>query len=135
MVVSGAIWLRAAKRPAERERVLTPQEVAAMDIRYDLRRRSPTRGDETTPDAALECSRRRVRLTILLPIGSEEGAYDVVLSRPGNAAIVARSVAHRSKGISVLQVQLDLTNATAGRYNLRIQQVGSLWHDFPLNLR
>jgi hypothetical protein len=125
--------LRVAPPPPQQH----PPQQPVVEARLDLRRWSPIRGEEgtgagTSPE--LRLPRSRLRLTVLLPIGSEEGAYDIVLSRAGNVVATARSDAELTDGITLLQAQMDLTLATAGQYKLRIQRVGSLLREYPVKL-
>jgi hypothetical protein len=69
-----------------------------------------------------------------LPIGSEEGAYEIALSRTGKVVAGARSEAELTDGITHLQAEIDLTQASAGQYGLRIHRVGSILRDYPVRL-
>ncbi len=147
-IISAGLWMRGV-RPGPSSRSAADFKVAPLppqqqppqqpllEARLDLRRWSATRGEEgagagSSPE--LRLPRSRLRLTILLPVGSEEGAYETVLSRDGNVVATARSDAGLTDGITLLQAQMDLTQATAGQYRLRIQRVGSLLRDYPVKL-
>lgn len=143
-IIGAVLWITGlmpgtTSPPAGGQRVAPPppQERPLLDAQLDLRRWSPTRGehdDQPGNGAVLRLPRGRLRITVLLPVGSEEGAYELVLSRSGNVAAAARSEAGLRDGVTVLQAHLDLTQAAAGQYSLRIQRVGSLWHDYPVKL-
>lgn len=114
-----------------------PQERPFLDAQLDVRRWSPVRGEHDVQlgsGAVLRLPRGRLRITVLLPIGSEEGAYEFVLSRSKTVVATARSEAGLRDGVTVLHAHLDLTQASAGQYSLRIQRVGSFWQDYPVRL-
>lgn len=75
-----------------------------------------------------------MRLSIQLPIGSEEGPYEIAVSRAGNVVASARSDAELIDGITLLRAEMDLTPATTGEHRLRIQRIGSLLRDYPVKL-
>ncbi len=100
----------------------------------DLRPLSAIRGQGTPVDAVLTLPRSRLRITVQLPVGSEDGAYDVAVSRDGRPLRSLEGVASSQAGVTTLTVQVDLTGLGAGRYVFGVRRVGSAWQEYPLRL-
>lgn len=102
----------------------------------DLRHLSPTRGEERAEAGAavltLPCG--RLRVTIQLPVGSEEGAYDVAVSQAGRVLVSGQGVARVQDGVAVLTVPMDLRSLGSGRYAFGVRRVGTGWQEYPLRL-
>jgi hypothetical protein len=130
LVVIGAAVLTGVgrgwfQRPAE------PLIAAVLD----LRPLSPTRGEEPAiAGAVLMLPRGRLRVTVQLPVGSEEGTYDVAVSQAGRPMQSARGVARNQDGVTVLTVQMNLRILGPGRYAFGVRRVGSGWQEYPLRL-
>jgi hypothetical protein len=113
------------QRPAE------PLMVAILD----LRPLSPTRGVEP-PEAGAVLTLRRGRLgiTVQLPVGSEEGAYDVAVMLSGRVLQSGQGTARAQDSVMVLTVRMDLRSLGPGRYAFGVRRVGSAWQEYPLRL-
>jgi len=113
----------------------TPPDVAIakLPVELDIRRfrvfRSPQEQAEPAP---LVLPRGWLTLTLLLPVGSEPGAYDLQLldgagdpitSAPGQAAI--------RNFITTLEATIDARTVPPGRYQLALRRPGEDWHVFP----
>ena len=106
----------------------------------DLRNRKtigiddPPAADET-PVGAFRT--RRLRLTIFLPHGSEEGEYEVQILRKAGAplATLGGSTSFDEDQNLVLQLQPDLTGSPLGRHVLGVRKAGSPWTHYPITLR
>lgn len=111
-----------------------PVEVASLD----LRGRSPVRG-ETAPEAGdlPVVPAGRVELTVILPIGSEEGEYEVaVLRSAGEPPLVSgRSQAELKRQNVVLQAGLDLSNVEPGRYYCGLRRGEFRWSYYGIEVR
>jgi hypothetical protein len=101
-------------------------------VTLDLRGRGATRGiDEThTPSTRrLQLPRRRLSLAIYLPIGSEEGLYEVNLVKvAGESVLRASGTATFEKPVVVLHLFVDLSNVSPGVYQLQMRQLQRSWH-------
>jgi hypothetical protein len=108
-----------------------------QQARLDLRPFTVTRGDERTkePDG-LVLSRGRLKTTILLPVGSEPGEYDVQIldadlksraSSAGRAAII--------NYVTTLETTFDTSALPPGSYQLAVRREGEDWRLFPTQLR
>jgi hypothetical protein len=103
------------------------REIAgSQQLVLDLRAKSVSRGD--TPDKQGEGTtprlpRTRLSLSIQLPIGSEDGIYDVALvSSVGQLLLEARGEAKLQNFVEVLPVQVNLADLAPGLYQLRLRR-------------
>ncbi len=108
-----------------------------QQARLDLRPFAVTRGDESKKEPeGLVLSRARLKATILLPVGSEPGEYEVQIldadlksraSSTGSAAIVDY--------VTTLETTLDTSALPPGSYQLAVRRQGDDWRLFPASLR
>ncbi len=100
----------------------------------DLRGKSVTRGEVPPPDERpLVLPGHRLALTVYLPFGSEEGKYDLQISKKSEKPILAtEGFAQIRNGVTRLQVRLDLTTVSSGTYLLEIRQQGHYWNSYPV---
>jgi hypothetical protein len=126
LAVGGWLWVRS--RPSG-------QTAAVMVL--DLRGRAMVRG-ESTPDASqppLEVSRNARRLNLELPIGSNEGVYDVALLNPSGTELFRTSATAKLENhIVVLRADVDLAGVSPGSYFLGVRQAGLEWTRFSVRL-
>ena len=84
----------------------------------------------------VELNRRASSLTILLPVGSAAGAYEIrIVTRSGNSALDANGTAELQTGITRLQVTSDLRSLSPGSYILQIRRAGTEWNSYSLVIR
>ena len=125
LAVGGLLWMRS--RPSA--------QTAAVVL--DLRGRAAVRG-EPPPDASqppLEVPRKARSLTLELPIGSNEGSYDVALLNPNGAELFRTSAAARLEDhVVVLRADVDVASVPPGSYFLGVRQPGLEWTRFPIRL-
>ena len=101
----------------------------------DLRPLSPTRGEEPAiAGAVLTLRRGRLGITIQLPVGSEDGAYDVAVMLSGRVLQSGQGTARAQDSVMVLTVRMDLRSLGPGRYAFGVRRVGSAWQEYPLRL-
>jgi hypothetical protein len=102
----------------------------------DLRAWSAPRNDrpgETKPE--LRLPREPIHLSIYLPIGSEDGLYEVALQRPGQIpSLEARGEARLRGHIEVLEVKVNTSALMPGSYLLRLRRAAAGWSEFPVRL-
>ena len=80
--------------------------------------------------------RGRVNATILLPVGSSPGDYDVrILDRDLRARTTARGSAEIRNYITTLEAVIDVSAVEAGDYQLTLRRDGGEWQMFPLRVR
>jgi len=103
----------------------------------DLRDWSVARGVEPNPGVKpLEVNREASRLSILLPLGSSEGRYDVrIATSSGESLATASGIASVKKGVTAVQVAISLSSVSPGTYILQIRKAGLDWNSYPLTVR
>ena len=126
LAVAGWMWVRS--RP-------TGQTAAVVVL--DLRGRSTARGENPpeTSQPPLEVPRSAKSLNLELPIGSNEGAYDVALLDPsGSEHLRTSAKAKLEDHIVVIRVHVDLAGVSPGSYFLGLRQPGLEWRRFPVRV-
>ena len=113
------------------------ESFVAQTAVLDLRDRSAARGGEPTPgEQPLEVSRGVKRLNVYLPLGSAEGPYELRIAiTTGSAIFTTNGVASLKDGVTSIEVAVDLSSASSGRYVLQIRRPNSEWSSYPLSLR
>jgi hypothetical protein len=102
----------------------------------DLRNRGVTRGANSKQEPGLDLPKGQLKLTIYLPIGSEEGEYEVRISGQQKGIVAtAKGQASIQDHIDVLAVDVDTSSFPAGKYSLAIRQAGWGWNRYPLQLK
>lgn len=114
-----------------------PQVQTVALVVLDLRGRATVRG-ENPPETAqppLEVPRNARSLNLELPIGSNEGTYDVALLNPSGTEFFRTSAMARLEDhIVVLRADVDLAGASPGSYFLGLRQRGTEWIRFPIRV-
>jgi hypothetical protein len=108
-----------------------------QQARLDLRPFAVTRGDERAKDPeGLVLSRALLKATILLPVGSEPGDYEIQIldgdlksraSSTGSAAIIDY--------VTTLETTLDTSALPPGSYQLAVRREGEDWRLVPVQMR
>jgi hypothetical protein len=111
------------------------QRISEVDL--DLRKYSVTRSEQAqTPPPPLSLQRSRLTTTILLPVGSEPGPYEVqVLDSELRSMASASGQAVIRNYITTLQTALDLRSLPPGAYQLALRRQGDEWRMFPAGLK
>jgi hypothetical protein len=127
VVVAGWLWVRS--RPLG-------QNTAVVVL--DLRGRATVRGDSGPEPSQppLAVPRNARSLTLDLPMGSNEGAYDLALLDPSGAELFrTNATAKLENHTVVLRADVDLAGVSPGSYFLGVRQIGLEWTRFPISLR
>jgi hypothetical protein len=113
------------------------ESLVAQTAVLDLRNRSVPRGGELNPDEqALEISRGVKHLNVYLPLGSAEGPYEMrIATTDGSAVLTTGGVASLKDGVTSIQVVVDISSASSGRYVFRVRKPNSEWSSYALMLR
>ena len=115
-------------------REIARSQELVLDLRLNSVSRSETpdkQGDGTTP----RLPRTRLSLSIQLPIGSEDGIYDVALvSSVGQLSVEARGEAKLQNFVEVLPVQVNLADLAPGLYQLRLRRAQTQWSSYSVVL-
>jgi hypothetical protein len=124
------------QQPIAREEPAAPVYEQAL---LDLRGHSPARSQTPAPTPAqseLALPRGRLTLTIVLPVGSEEGNYSIRLGRPGEEAVLAaRGRAEINDGTTSFEVRIHTSNLSPGQYVLGVRQEPWAWAEYKVELR
>jgi hypothetical protein len=103
----------------------------------DLRGRATVRGEGTpeTSQPPLQVPRSAKTLNMELPVGSNEGTYDVAVINPTGAEFFRTSATARFEDhVVVLRANVDLAGVPPGSYFLGVRQPGLEWTRFPIRL-
>jgi len=126
LAVGGWLWVRSR-----------PSGQTAAVVVLDLRGRATVRG-ESTPEASqppLQVPRSAKTLNLELPIGSNEGTYDVALLNASGAELFRTSAtAKLDNHIVALRAEVDLAGIAPGSYFIGVRQSGLEWTRFPIRL-
>ncbi len=126
VAVAGWLWVRSR-----------PQVQTAAVVVLDLRGRATVRG-ENLPEGSqppLGVPRNGKTLNLELPIGSNEGAYDVALLNSNGAELYRTSATAKLEDhIVVLRAEVDLAGVSPGSYFLGLRQPGLEWKRFPIRV-
>jgi hypothetical protein len=114
-----------------------PQVQTAVIVVLDLRGRATARRENPpeTSQPPLEAPRNAKSLNLELPIGSNEGAYDVALLNSSGAELFRTSATAKLEDhIVVLRADVDLAGVSPGSYFLGLRQRGLEWMRFPIRV-
>lgn len=107
----------------------TPYEIA-----LDLRPWSRTRGEDDVKAPFLRVPARLLKLRLTLPLGSDDGVYDLEI-RPAigaEALKASKGNATIRNGDTRIEVEFDLSGIPAGRYTLLYRHADASWHEVPI---
>jgi hypothetical protein len=121
------------KEPSPQQPTPNNFEMAVLD----LRNRSPIRGDRqpSNSDELTSLPTRRLELSVYLPIGSEEGEYEMQILRNADPPLVTQkgTASLRDQNV-VVHIRTDLTGISPGRYLLRLRRANFGWRYYPVSL-
>jgi len=110
---------------------------ASRTVIVDLRNRSIARGTEPLPgEPPVEITRTATHLKFYLPLGTDEGPYDIRLAAEnGEHALTVSGKARIDSGATSLAVNVDLSSLSPGSYRLQLRANGSQWKSYPVQLK
>jgi hypothetical protein len=114
-----------------------PVEDLAVRIEVDLRPYAVTRSNSEPPSAKpLVFPQSMLRATVILPVGSEPGEYELqLLDTTRQRRVSSTSAARLQDYRTTFEVTLDLRPLGAGSYQLAIRRRGESWRSFPVEIR
>jgi hypothetical protein len=117
----------------------TPTTITAV-VRVDLRPFALVRNEVQDPpqskQVAATFSRQAIRLEISLPVGSDEGKYDVRLMDSELRALMSSSAATAfTDHIVSISVAFDLSRLAPGSYVLGVHGPDGNWRTYPVAIR
>jgi hypothetical protein len=114
----------------------TVNETVSQVASLDLRPLAVTRSEEQKSAGPLEVPRGRVNATILLPVGSSPGVYEVrILDRDLRVRASTTGSAEIRNYITTLEASVDTGGLDVGDYQLTLRREGGEWQMFPLRVR
>jgi hypothetical protein len=138
LLLAAAVGWFALSGDRARDDGADPAPSGAADLRaeLDLRNYAVTRSDQAAdPQPPLVLPRGRVELTLLLPVGSEPGPYEVRLIDDNLQTRAAGSGSAELRDyVTRLHTSLHLSSVAPGRYNLALRQAAEAWQLFPVQL-
>jgi hypothetical protein len=136
ILIAVGVWLYLYTGSPPGDRVRVPV-IAEADARIDLRPYAVARSEQKPvglPPIAL--SSQRLRVTVLLPTGSEPGPYALrLLDSASREVISATAIAEIRDFVTTLQTTVDLRSLPAGDYQLGVRRQGEDWHSYPVSVR
>jgi hypothetical protein len=138
LLVLGLFWKHGpAKQPYTKESVAkeapAPVLTATLDYRNWTTERSGQSGPPPTEPPHL--TRARLDLTIMLPIGTEDGSFKVQFRTNNNRSVSEATGTGTWDGTAeALKIRADLRGVPAGRYTVAIQSPNSSVRLYPLVL-
>ncbi len=149
ITVGVAVWYYVRpvqERPPQPEPTIVQQPPApqpAPPIQYevavvDLRNRSPVRGEQQPGQAepvVASLPTKPLDLSVYLPIGSEEGRYEMQILRDPDRPLVSltESAIFENRNV-VLRIRTDLTGLAPGRCLLGLRRANFRWSYYPVAL-
>jgi hypothetical protein len=114
----------------------TADDTARQIASLDLRPLAVTRSEDAKSAKPLEVPRGRVNATILLPVGSSPGSYEVrILDGDLRVRASAKGSAEIRNYVTTLEAAIDLSAVDVGDYQLTLKREGGEWQMFPLRVR
>lgn len=135
--LTGVWWLTRGESSEQNSAVASLANPTPVQAELDLRRFSVLRSEQTTADAAaVQLPAKLVDVTLLLPVGSEPGSYDVqMLDGNLRSKSEATGTAVITDFVTTLNVRLNLLGLAPGAYQLAVRRQGDSWRMFPAQLR
>jgi hypothetical protein len=136
LAVAG-FWFALRQTDDTRSAAVSTGQTASQAASLDLRPLAVTRSDEQKAAATpLEIPRGRVNATILLPVGSSPGAYELrILDGDLRVRASAKGSAEIRNYITTLEAIIDAGSLDAGEYQLTLRREDGEWQMFPLRVR
>jgi len=136
-IVLGYVALRT---PAGDSPVQTQVERPLQAALLDLRNFSVVRGDSPRTAAnfeTLQLNRSALDLTVQLPIGAEEGPYELqIIGKDSQSPLATtRGEAKIENFITTLHATIDTSDISPGEYRLALRHADFSWRYYPLALR
>jgi hypothetical protein len=117
--------------------MLTREAGTSTSITRDLRHYAQVRSDRPQlSEPAFDLPPRLIRLNLVLPNGSEPGAYDIeVRGTADQSRATASGHATLQDFIMRLSTDIDLRSAARGPSQLAIRRPGEDWQRFPVRIQ
>ena len=111
--------------------VTAPPPVATVVV--NLASLVRTRGEGTPNGDRITLPAKRLRVTFIMPIGSEPGRYEVQIIRPGGDPVVDTiATASISDGVTSFEVEVALETLKSSSLTLTVRPPGLNWQRYPI---
>lgn len=136
VLIAGVAWFVAGSRPSPSDSAPVSQ-TAELRTELDLRKFAVTRSDQGSEQATpVSLPIGHVDLTLLMPVGSEPGPYDIqVLDSNLKSIASAHGVGEIRNYVTTIQVPIDLRAVPPGSYQLAVRREGDDWRLFPARVQ
>lgn len=130
LIAVGAYMLRS--RPLRETAQIAPEPAT-----LDLKDGSGVRGDAKTLGRAVPVlPRKKLELTVVLPFGSEAGAYQFrLVDGEGRVLTSGEATATLASGTTTMKAMLNTSELREGDYRFAIRQQALDWIIYPVRLR
>ena len=137
VVAAGTWWLTKGESSSPAPQVASAPESTSLRAELDLRKFAVLRSEQAAErQEPVVVPTGVVELTLLLPVGSEPGPYDIqVLDADLKPLSTAHSVAEIQDFITTLRATLDLRKVPPGAYQLAVRRQGDDWRMFPARIK
>jgi|SRR6516164_2527755 len=111
--------------------------VAYIPFSLDLSALSRERGGEAEPSQPrrIAVPSSALDLTLTLPLGTQEGPYDLKLSTGGRIVWSNSALAYLQEGTTLIRVEADFSQVPEGDYDLEVQSSGGNRLVQPLSIQ
>ena len=122
-----------AENPPTSAPTPVPPQTAIATL--DLRPYGVTRGRGGEPQIEPTLRRNRLSLAMYLPVGSEEGRYDLRIMNSDLQTVLTKYVeAKLAQQVVTIGTDLDLRSLQPGRYSLALRPSGGDWRTYPMTV-
>jgi hypothetical protein len=136
VIVGTLAWLLLAGRDSIVPTGAPPPSDTPVSAQLDLRKYALMRGERQADTAPISLPRGQLNLTLLLPVGSEPGEYEIQIK---DSSLTSRAsttgTAEIREFVTTLEVSLDTGALPPGTYELALRQPGADWRLIPVQVR
>jgi len=127
LLAASALWFTLHSRFA-----LVTDETAVLDLRgYSIERGHQPQAKQPL----LEIGRRTKHLILYLPMGTEEGKYEIaLLKNTGDELLRTTGTAQFDKHVAILKADIDFSSVPSYSYFLGVRLPGLEWTEFPVRV-
>jgi hypothetical protein len=133
--LAGAWWVSDDRTASPAPQVASAGR-SPVRAKLDLRKFVAVRSEQAGPEAPpVWLPASVVDVTLLLPVGSEPGPYDVqLLDSNLRSQSQATGDGRIENFVTTIRVRMDLQNIASGHYQLAVRRQGDSWRMFPARI-
>ncbi|HZW05293.1 MAG TPA: hypothetical protein VFF58_00155 [Candidatus Nitrosotalea sp.] len=139
LMIAGAWFVLSNQRsrPPQEQPGQTAPAAAELRAELDLRKYSVARTDQSARELPpVSLPRGRLTATILLPVGSEPGPYEVQILDSNLRSVTSASGDSEIRDfVTTLRATIDLGSLPPGTYQLALRRHGEDWRLFPATVK